>query len=145
MEVVTLTPALVIDLLLLMLAANGAPILFTRILGDRWAWPVDGGLRLWDGRPLFGASKTWRGIVVGFVVCALMAELLGYGFTFGLIFGSAKWIHFSRLGIPAPTGTVMLATVTVILGVQLLLSAIGVDLQAVPKDPVCAPLSPVNS
>ena len=65
--------------------------------------------------------------------------------TFGLIFGSAKWIHFSRLGIPAPTGTVMLATVTVILGVQLLLSAIGVDLQAVPKDPVCAPLSPVNS
>jgi len=61
---------------------------------------------------------------------------------FGLVFGSAKWIHYSRLGISAPTGTVMLATVTVILGVQLLLSAAGVDLQSTPKDPVCPPPKP---
>jgi glycosyltransferase involved in cell wall biosynthesis len=59
---------------------------------------------------------------------------------FGLIFGTAKWIHYSHLGLPAPTGTVMLATVTVILGVQLLLSAAGVDLQSVPTEPVTSPL-----
>lgn len=90
MESIALTPTLVVELLLLMLAANGAPILLARILGDRWAWPVDFGLRLGDGRPLFGRSKTWRGIVVGLVTCAVVAALLGYGPAFGLYFGSAS-------------------------------------------------------
>lgn len=60
--------------------------------------------------------------------------------TFGLIFGGARWAHYSRLGISAPTGTVMLATMSVLLGVQFLLSAIGVDLQNVPREPVSPPL-----
>jgi dolichol-phosphate mannosyltransferase len=60
---------------------------------------------------------------------------------FGLIFGSIRWIEYSRQGIPAPTGTVMLATLPVILGFQLILSGIGVDLQSVPREPVCRPLS----
>jgi dolichol-phosphate mannosyltransferase len=60
---------------------------------------------------------------------------------FGLIFGIAEWVHYGRLGLPAPTGTVMLATITVILGVQLLLSAAGVDLQSVPSEPVTPPLA----
>jgi CDP-2,3-bis-(O-geranylgeranyl)-sn-glycerol synthase len=90
METVALTPALVVELLLLMLAANGAPILLARILGDRWAWPVDFGLRLRDGRPLFGHSKTWRGIVAGLVTCAAAAALFGYGPGFGLLFGGAS-------------------------------------------------------
>ncbi len=64
---------------------------------------------------------------------------------FGLIFGSVKWAQYSQLGLPAPTGTVMLATVTVILGVQLLLSAAGVDLQSVPTEPLTRPLRPSPS
>jgi hypothetical protein len=92
MEAFSLTPALIVELLLLMLAANGAPILLARILGDRWAWPVDGGLRLRDGRPLFGKSKTWRGLAVGLVTCAAMAQLLGYGPGFGLVFGGASLV-----------------------------------------------------
>lgn len=60
--------------------------------------------------------------------------------TFGLIFGIAKWYRYSHIGVPAPTGTVMLATLTVILGVQFLLSAIAVDLSAVPHVPTTAPL-----
>lgn len=62
--------------------------------------------------------------------------------TFGLVFGSARWAHYSRLGISAPTGTVMLATMTVLLGVQFLLSAIGTDLQSVPREPISPPLKP---
>lgn len=62
--------------------------------------------------------------------------------TFGLVFGGARWAHYSRLGISAPTGTVMLATMTVLLGVQFLLSAIGTDLQSVPSDPISPPLKP---
>lgn len=54
---------------------------------------------------------------------------------FGLVFGGVNWIQFSRLGAPAPTGTIMLATLPIILGFQLLLSAIGIDIQSVPKNP----------
>ena len=59
---------------------------------------------------------------------------------FGLIFGSIKWIHYASENIPAPTGTVMLATLSVLLGIQFLLSAIESDLHAVPKEPLSSPL-----
>jgi hypothetical protein len=59
---------------------------------------------------------------------------------FSLIFGISKWIHFARLNIPAPTGTVMLPTLSMILGIQLLLSAIEIDLRSVPREPLAAPL-----
>jgi len=61
-------------------------------------------------------------------------------FLFGMVFGSLKWIHYASQGIPAPTGTVMLATLTVILGIQFLLSFVSNDLQSVPRDPICRPL-----
>lgn len=65
---------------------------------------------------------------------------------FGLTFGGVNWDRYSRSQVPAPTGTIMLATLTVILGFQLLLSAIGVDLQSVPKEAVGKPLrKPVDS
>jgi len=85
-----LTPTLVVELLLLLLAANGAPVLLARLLGDRWAWPVDGGIILADGRPLFGRSKTWRGIAVGLAATALVGQVLGYGAELGLLFGAAS-------------------------------------------------------
>ncbi len=59
---------------------------------------------------------------------------------FGLIFGSLKWVHYASLGIPAPTGTVMLATLTVLVGFQLLLSAVEIDLRSVPTEPLSPPL-----
>jgi len=55
---------------------------------------------------------------------------------FGLIFGISKWIQYSRLGVPAPTGTVMLPTLSVIIGIQFLIAAIEIDLRSVPKDPL---------
>jgi len=59
---------------------------------------------------------------------------------FGLIFGITKWIQYASLGIPAPTGTVMLPTLSVLLGIQLLLSAIEIDLRSVPKEPLSLPI-----
>ena len=59
---------------------------------------------------------------------------------FGLIFGTIKWIQYASRNTPAPTGTVMLPTLTVLLGIQLLLSAIESDLRSVPKEPLCEPL-----
>jgi len=59
---------------------------------------------------------------------------------FGLIFGIYKWIQYASVGIPAPTGTVMLPTLSVLLGIQLLLSAIEIDLRSVPTEPLSNPL-----
>lgn len=59
---------------------------------------------------------------------------------FGLIFGISKWVHYASLGIPAPTGTVILPTLSVLLAIQLLLSAIEIDLRSVPHEPLSNPL-----
>lgn len=54
----------------------------------------------------------------------------------GLIFGVIKWIQSAQSGIPATTGTVMLAAMPFILGFQLLLSAVAHDMQNVPRAPL---------
>lgn len=69
---------LALRLLLLLTVANTAPIVLKRLAGDRWAAPIDGGLRFLDGRPLLGASKTWRGLAVATLAAALAAPLLGF-------------------------------------------------------------------
>lgn len=74
-------------LLLLILAANGAPLLLRQLCRNRWAAPVDLGLRLPDGRRLFGATKTWRGIGVALVAGMALAPLLGLPPLLGLAAG----------------------------------------------------------
>ncbi len=59
---------------------------------------------------------------------------------FGLIFGITKWIQYYQMGIPAPTGTVILPTLSVILAIQVLLSAIEIDINAAPRKPITNPL-----
>ena len=61
---------------------------------------------------------------------------------FGLAFGIYKWIQYASRGVPAPTGTVMLPTLSVLLGIQLILSAVEIDLRSVPTEPLISPLSP---
>lgn len=56
---------------------------------------------------------------------------------FGLLFGSWKWINYAAQNIPAPTGTVMLATISVLLGIQFLIAAVEIDLRSVPTEPLC--------
>lgn len=60
--------------------------------------------------------------------------------TFGALFGATKWIQYANLHLAAPTGTVILPTLALILGIQILLSAIEFDLQSVPKEPLTSPL-----
>lgn len=75
--------------LLLLILANAAPWAAARLLGDRWAAPLDGGRLLRDGRRLFGSHKTWRGLVAGITVCALAAPLLDLPWLAGAGFGGA--------------------------------------------------------
>jgi hypothetical protein len=55
---------------------------------------------------------------------------------FGLIFGITKWIKYAQLGQAAPTGTVILPTLALILGIQILLSAVEIDMSSVPRQPL---------
>ena len=74
---------------------------------------------------------------------SMMSIYLMTGFPlllFGLIFGSIKWAQYYQLGVPAPTGTVILPTLALILGIQILLSAIEIDMNAAPKQPQSASL-----
>ena len=95
-------------LLLLLLAANGSPILVRRALSDRFNHPVDAGRILADGHRLFGASKTWRGLAAALVVTPSLALALGWSWEIGLMLGSFAMLGdlFSsfikrRLGMPS--------------------------------------------
>ncbi len=54
----------------------------------------------------------------------------------GAIFGLIHWYLSIHRGIPATTGTVMLAALPVIMGFQLFLSAIHYDVMNIPKKPL---------
>lgn len=76
-----------LELFVMLVLANGAPVVAARVFGRRWSAAVDGG-RLWrDGRQLLGKSKTWRGVVSGTLACGLFALITGLGLLFGLAFG----------------------------------------------------------
>jgi glycosyltransferase involved in cell wall biosynthesis len=59
---------------------------------------------------------------------------LGLGlFTWGTLFGIYLYFHTVATGIATPTGTIMLALLPLILGFQLILQAIVLDIQETPK------------
>ncbi|MDF9392717.1 MULTISPECIES: CDP-archaeol synthase [Methylococcus] len=84
------TTGLTARLLILLMVANGMPILLRKLLGERFGWPVDGGCRFPDGRPWFGPSKTWRGLVCGIGAAAAAAPLLGQPWQLGALVGAAS-------------------------------------------------------
>ena len=54
-------------------------------------------------------------------------------FLFGFIYGLYTWWFYSSNSIFAPTGTIMLVTLTIIIGFQLLLQAVHYDIIKAPK------------
>ena len=81
-------PALA-EVLILLAVANGAPVVAARLCGGKLAWPIDGGVRFIDGRPLFGPSKTIRGLVVSLVATTIAAPLLGLDLYIGALIAAA--------------------------------------------------------
>jgi CDP-diglyceride synthetase len=80
---------LILQLLVLMTLANGTPIVAKKIFGPRFSFPLDAGTIFVDGRPLFGHSKTVRGIVVSILVTAVSAPLIGLDLTIGAMVAGA--------------------------------------------------------
>jgi CDP-2,3-bis-(O-geranylgeranyl)-sn-glycerol synthase len=78
-------PALVAKLVILLAVANGAPVLAKKALATRFDRPLDGGAIFVDGRPLFGPSKTIRGLVVSLLATPFAAVLLGLQWEVGTL------------------------------------------------------------
>ncbi|MFZ1538618.1 MAG: CDP-archaeol synthase [Chromatiaceae bacterium] len=74
-------------MLLLLIAANGAPILLAWALGPRWNWPLDGGQMYPDGHRLLGGHTTLRGLVIAVSATMILAGLLGLGAGLGALIG----------------------------------------------------------
>ena len=63
----------------------------------------------------------------------------------GCAFGAVEWVRSLRTGVVATTGTVMLSVLPLILGFQMLLQALLLDIQATPRGPVRRPSPPTGS
>jgi CDP-2,3-bis-(O-geranylgeranyl)-sn-glycerol synthase len=72
------------QVLAMLTLANGVPVLAKKVLGDHFAWPLDFGLELPDGRRLFGVSKTIRGALLAVGACWASAPLFGLQANLGL-------------------------------------------------------------
>ena len=68
--------------------------------------------------------------VYDFNICSLYLMVGLPSFLFGLVFGIANWIHYASMSCPSPTGTIMVAVLTFILGFQMLLAAAQYDISA---------------
>jgi len=78
----------ILTALVLISAANSAPVIARKLFGVRFANPVDGGLQLKDRQPLFGSSKTWRGLIAAVACTAGVAPLMGVSALLGAGFGA---------------------------------------------------------
>jgi CDP-2,3-bis-(O-geranylgeranyl)-sn-glycerol synthase len=71
------------QLLALIAVANGTPIVAKKVFGPRFSSPLDAGATLFDGRPLFGKSKTVRGILLSILLTTAGAPILGLNLAIG--------------------------------------------------------------
>jgi CDP-2,3-bis-(O-geranylgeranyl)-sn-glycerol synthase len=106
----------IVEILMLLGVANGTPIFAARLLGQRLNAPLDGGLKWPDGRPLFGPSKTVRGLVLSVVCTTLVAILLGY-----------EWITGAGLASASMFGDLLSSFLKRRLGLRVHSQAFGLD------------------
>lgn len=59
---------------------------------------------------------------------------------FGTVYGGYHWFNSVSIGISSPTGTIMLAAITALMGFQLIIAFIGADISSVPTRPIARSL-----
>ena len=70
---------LLLQLLILLVVANGAAVAAKKLFGDAFAHPFDGGALFIDGHCILGPAKTIRGVVVSVLATSICAALRGLG------------------------------------------------------------------
>ena len=79
-------------LLGLIAAANTTPLFVTLAFGERYAYPLDGRLRFWDGAPLLGRAKTVRGVLAAIAAATALAPVVGHSPWRGAAIGAAAMV-----------------------------------------------------
>jgi dolichol-phosphate mannosyltransferase len=54
----------------------------------------------------------------------------------GMLYGGYHWWWYTSRNLAAPVGTVVLSALLIMVGMQLLISAVNLDLQNIPRDPI---------
>jgi CDP-2,3-bis-(O-geranylgeranyl)-sn-glycerol synthase len=101
-------PIVILQLVILLMLANGTPVIAKKMFSFHYSYPLDGNLTFADGRPVFGRSKTIRGVVLAVLVTTAGAPFIGLDWRIGLLVGSFAMAGdlFSsfckrRLGLPS--------------------------------------------
>jgi len=74
--------------LILLVIANGMPVMLRNMLGKRFSKPIDFGVLFFDKRPLLGQSKTWRGLVAAILITSFSAPVFGLSLYTGALFAT---------------------------------------------------------
>jgi len=82
----------------------------------------------WKLSKAFFRRLVLRYFVFDFNIASLYLLVGLPSFLFGIAFGSYNWVYYATRNIPTPLGTIMVATLTVVLGFQLILAAIQFDI-----------------
>jgi CDP-2,3-bis-(O-geranylgeranyl)-sn-glycerol synthase len=77
-----------LKVLFLLMLANGTPVIAKDILGNHFAFPVDGGANFIDRRPILGASKSFRGIFLSILVTSAFAPVVRMNWKTGALVAS---------------------------------------------------------
>ena len=71
-------------LLVLLGVANTMPIVAWHLFKDKFSTPVDFNKTFFDGRPILGPHKTWRGLIASVIGTALASLLLDVWYLDGI-------------------------------------------------------------
>jgi dolichol-phosphate mannosyltransferase len=82
----------------------------------------------------------WRYFVHDFSALSVFLLIGTPLLLFGLVYGVDAYAGMLHTGVPATAGQVMLSAMPILLGVQLILQAIVLDVGSVPRDPISPPL-----
>ena len=85
LSIISMHFTLILQFVALLTLANGTPLVAKRLLGTFLNHPLDGGAVFFDGLPLFGPSKTIRGIILSIVVTTVFAPVLALDWKSGLM------------------------------------------------------------
>ncbi len=83
---------LILQFLVLVTLANGTPVIAKKLLGGFLNQPVDCGAAFSDGQPLFGASKTIRGIILAILITTGFAPVIGLEWKIGFTAASMAMV-----------------------------------------------------
>jgi CDP-archaeol synthase len=83
---------LLIEVLALLVIANGTPVLAKKVFGSTWGWPLDAGVAFIDGQAVLGPTKTIRGIVTSVIVTSLCAIVIGLGWKVGALIATSAML-----------------------------------------------------